>query len=205
MSKFFQSKGFIWGLSILIIVGAIVGYYWFKTANSTIRIDLAALSAPEVDLTSPQSGTLNAVYANEGDMVAVNTPVARVGNALIKTNSAGKIVTINGGVGRSVNMGETVVILIDPSTLQVVGQLAENQNLKDIQVGQNVYFTVDAFGSQRFYGTVSEVGSTADTSNIAFQSSGTRQIQNFDVKVQFDAIQFPQLKNGMSARIWVIK
>jgi hypothetical protein len=28
-------------------------------------------------------------------------------------------------------------------------------------------------------------------------------VQKFDVKVAYDQAQYPQLKNGMSARIWV--
>ena len=190
---------------IVLAAAAIGGYFWFKASNATILIDQASISAPEIDLTAPQGGILEAVYASEGDMVGANTVVARINNALIKTNSAGELITINGGVGRVVASGETIAILVNPSDLRVVGQLPENKGLVDIAVGQNAYFTVDAFGSQKFYGTVSAVSPTANTGNIAFQTSGTRQTQNFDVKIQYDPTQYPNFKNGMSARIWIVK
>ena len=205
MPKIFKKKGFIFVLAILIIAGAIGGYFWWQSANSKIAIDQAQIFAPEIDLTSAHGGTLEAVYANEGDIVGSQALVARVSGELIKTSSAGEIIKINGGIGRVVNPGETMAILINPAELSVVGQVPENKGLVDIHVGQNAYFTVDAFGSQKFYGTVSEVSPTANTGGIAFQSSNTRQTQNFDVKIRFNHTQYPDFKNGMSARIWIIK
>jgi multidrug resistance efflux pump len=205
LAKIFKNSGFVFGLIIVVLVGAVIAYFWVKSNNSKIFINQAAISAPEIDLTAPQGGTLEAVYVNEGDDVAANAIVARVHNALIKTNSAGRIITINGGIGRVVAQGETIAILINPSDLRVVGQVPENKGLTDIAAGQNAYFTVDAFGSQKFYGTVSEISPTANTGNVAFQTTGSRQTQNFEVKVQYDASQYPEFKNGMSARIWIIK
>jgi multidrug resistance efflux pump len=205
LDKTSKNKGLIWVGLLIIIIALAVAYFWLKSVNSTIAVSQATVSAPEIDLTSAQGGILKDIYVNEGDMVPANTLVARVNNELIKTNSAGEITTINGDAGRNVAPGETVAIMINPDNLRVIGQEPENKGLNSIYVGQSAYFTVDAFGSQKFYGTVSEISPTADTSNMAFQSSGTRQTQNFDVKVSFNQTQYPNFKNGMSARIWIVK
>ena len=205
MNKNSKNKGLIWAILLIFIIGLAIAYFWLKLANSTISVSQALISAPQIDLTSAQGGVLKDIYVNEGDVASANTPVARVNNEVIKTNSAGEITTINGDIGRNVAPGETVVIMINPENLRVVGQVPENKGLNSIYVGQNAYFTVDAYGSQKFYGTVSEVSPTADTGNMAFQTSDTRQTQNFDVKVSFDLAQYPNFKNGMSARIWIVK
>ena len=69
-------------------------------------------------------------------------------------------------------------------------------------VGDVAKFTVDTFGSKEYYGVVDEVGQTSQisaTSNIFNQ----RPVNEFDVYVRFDPAKYPELKDGMSARIWV--
>ena len=46
---------------------------------------------------------------------------------------------------------------------------------------------------------------TAESSDVVFTVSDQRQEQNFDVKIKFDTTLYPELKNGMSAKIWVYK
>jgi len=77
--------------------------------------------------------------------------------------------------------------------------------LSDIKVGQSAIFTVDAFGSKQYSGIVDQINPTSDTGDIVFNISGTRQEMNFDVKVRFDVNQYPELKNGMSAKLWIYK
>lgn len=200
-----KKNSVIFLIIVILLAGATGVYFWLKSSQATILIDQASISAPEIDLTAPQGGFLKEVYVSEGDMVETNTVIARVNNALVKTSSAGEVITLRGGIGRVVSAGETIAILIDPNSLHVVGQMPENKGLASISVGQQAYFTVDAYGTQKFYGTVSEISPTANTGNVAFQTSGTRSTQNFEVKIDFDPTSYPQFKNGMSARIWIVK
>ncbi len=64
-------------------------------------------------------------------------------------------------------------------------------------------FTVDAFGGQTFTGVIDEVAPTSNQSGIVFNISNQRQVQQFDVKARFDTTAYPQLRNGMSARMWI--
>jgi multidrug resistance efflux pump len=94
---------------------------------------------------------------------------------------------------------------MDPSTLRVVGQVDENKGLADVHVGAPVRFTVDAFGAKEYLGVVDEVSPTAHAGDVVFNISDQRQVQTFDVKVRFDTAAYPELKNGMSAKIWIYK
>ncbi len=72
-----------------------------------------------------------------------------------------------------------------------------------MKVGDPAAFTVDAFGSNRYQGIVDEVSPTSRASDVVFDISSQRPTNEFDVKVRFDPTKYPELKNGMSARIWV--
>lgn len=189
-------------LGVLALCGAFV--YW-QISNQQIAIDKSQISAPIINLSPTTQGTLNSVYVNEGDTVNANTVVAEVGTELIKAKTSGLIISVNKDIGTVFNPGQTVVSMIDPSELRVVGQIDENKGLSDIHVGQRASFTVDAFGSKKYYGIVDEVGSTSQESGVVFNISDQRQTQVFDIKVKFDINQYSELKNGMSAKLVIYK
>jgi len=64
-------------------------------------------------------------------------------------------------------------------------------------------FTVDAFGSRKFQGIVDEISPTARQEDIVFNISDKRQTNQFDVKIRFDVSAYPEIKNGMSAKVWI--
>ncbi len=150
-------------------------------------------------------GTLQEVFVNVGDLVQTSAPIARVGNELIKANSDGQILSINTNIGDNFGPGQTVATMINPDDLRVVGQVEEDKGLKDIKIGQQAIFTVDAFGSKQYSGIVDQINPTSNAGDIVFNISDTRQEMNFDVKVRFDINQYPELKNGMSAKLWIYK
>lgn len=191
---------------IVIVVGGGIGAVAYMLAsNKTVYIDTAQIEAPLVDLSPTAPGVLNEVYVEEGQTIPPNTVVAEVGTELIKSTAGGLVVTVNNNIGKEVSPTDVIVETIDPTQLRVVGQVQEDKGLIDIAVGDKATFTVDAFGGQQFDGVVSEVSPTAQSSDVVFNVSDQREEQNFDVKVQFDTSEYPQLKNGMSARIWVYK
>ena len=199
-NKWVRSGGLI--AVVLIIAGAIL--YW-QMSSSRIGIDLSQISAPTINLSPDGGGTLNQVYVHEGDMVAANTPVAVVGDELIKTKVAGEIITVNNDIGKIFNHGETVVAMIDPTQLRVIGTIDENKGLSSIMVGQQVFFTVDAFGSKKYSGVVDEISPSSHQTSVVFNISDARPTQQFDIKVRFNPSQYPELKNGMSAKITIFK
>jgi multidrug efflux pump subunit AcrA (membrane-fusion protein) len=189
-------------IGVLILASAGIAAYLISSGN-VVAIDTSSIVAPEIDLAPTTGGRLNAIYVNEDDVVPANTPVALVGTEVLETKVAGLVVQVNNTIGAQIAPGQTVVEMIDPSQLRVVGRIDEDKGLSKIQVGDPVSFTVDAFGSQSFQGVVDEIAPTSNQSGIVFDISTQREVQQFDVKVRFNTDTYPQLKNGMSARMWI--
>jgi multidrug resistance efflux pump len=191
------------GIIVALIAALAGGFIYWQIISKRVYVDAASIVAPEIDLSPSQAGILEGVYVNEGDAVNANQTVARVGDDLIQTKVAGIIVSVPDTVGAQVNPGTPVVTMIDPTQLRVVGQVDENKGLDRIQVGDPVTFTVDAFGSKQFSAVVDEISPTSQQSQVVFNISDQRQEQQFDVKARFDTTAYAQLKNGMSARMWI--
>lgn len=185
----------------ILAVGAVAAY--LLIAHNRVAIDTASIQAPLIGLTSSVPGRLTAVYVQPADHVAANQPVALVGTQVITSKVAGLIVAVDDAVGSQVNAGTNVVTMIDPAQLRVVGRIDENKGLAQVRVGDPVTFTVDAFGGRSFTGVVDEIAPTSNQSGIVFNISSQRETQQFDIKARFDTSAYPELKNGMSARLWV--
>lgn len=189
--------------AVALIAASAAGIVYWQVTSARVYIDTATIEAPLIELAPSQAGTLQNISVHPGDSVPANTVVAQVGNELIKTKVAGVIVATSGTIGAGADPSQPVVTMIDPTALRVVGKVDENKGLSSIRVGDTVVFTVDAFGSKQYQGVVDEVAPTAEATQIVFNISGSRQVQQFDVKARFDTTAYPELKNGMSARMWV--
>jgi multidrug resistance efflux pump len=188
----------------IVLIAAVCGFLiYFMTVSTRVAIDTALIQAPTIELAASQPGTLQEVYVNPGDEVAANTVVARVGNELIKTKVAGVVITIAEKLGTQVSPSQPIVEMIDPTQLRVVGKVDENKGLDRLQVGDSVVFTVDAFGGREFSAVVDEIAPTSEQSGVVFNISDKRAVKQFEIKARFDAASYPELKNGMSARMWV--
>jgi multidrug resistance efflux pump len=200
-----RNKIIIMASIIVIILAGIGGLIYWNTVSARVYIENASVSAPVTNLVPIVGGTLQEVYVNVGDLVNMSSPIARVGNELIKAKSGGQILSVNSNIGASFGPGQAVATMINPNDLRIVGQVQEDKGLKDIKVGQTAIFTVDAFGSKEYSGIVDEISPTSNQGDVVFNISGTRQEMDFDVKVRFNKIQYPELKNGMSAKLWIFK
>lgn len=201
-----RKKIILWVVVALVVIGGVGGGLYYYVSSKTVYIDLSQIQAPIIDLSPTNSGILQAVYVNPGDMVSANQPIALVGNQVVEAQTAGEIVSTNNNIGQYMNTmtgAGTVATMIEPSQLRVVGNLDENKGLDNVNVGDPATFTVDAFGGEQFKGVVDEVAPTSEQSDVVFNISDARPTNQFAVYVRFDPNQYPQLKNGMSARIWV--
>ena len=198
-----RNKIIIVAVSVFVlIIAGIAGLIYWNTISSRTYIDNCQVSAPVTNLIPTVGGQLQEVFVNVGDSVGANALIARVGNELIKAPSKGQILSINTNIGATFGPNQPVATMINPDDLRVVGQVQEDQGLKDIKIGQTAIFTVDAFGSKEYRGIVDEI---SPTGSGVFDVSGTRQENKFDVNVRFDVNQYPELKNGMSAKLWIYK
>ena len=188
---------------IVVIFGAMIGFLYIQSVRGTVFIENSDLEAPVINLSSSTPGTLNALYVKTGDVIPANTQVALVGTTIVFAKEAGIVSDTPDAIGGYYAPGMTVVSMIKVSDMKVVGQIEENKGLEDVAVGQRATFTVDAFPGRTYNGTVDEVSPTSDDTGIAFSISDQRPTKKFDVRVRFDYTQYPELKNGMSAKITV--
>jgi len=200
-------KKFLTALLGTIILSAALagGFMYWRLSQNRIYIEKSQIFATAINLSPKSSGVLEEVYVNEGDQVLSDTVVARVGNELIKTKVNGKITFVNKNFGTMVGPGVAVVSMIDSGELRVVGRAEEDKGLQYISVGQQAMFTVDAFSGKKFFGTVDEISPVSHDSDVVFNISNKREVKQFDVKVRFDTALYPELKSGMSAKIWIYR
>jgi len=190
---------------IAFLVAGAVALFYLYLSQSYIYTENGDIEAPAIQLSSATGGTLENLFVRPGDEVAANEMIAQVGNDTVKTKDAGVIISVNNNIGKNFAPNEAVATMINPADLRLVAQVEEDKGLADVKVGQKVSFTVDAYGGQKFSGIVDEVSPTAKSGDIVFNISNTRQEQKFNVKIRYDVSSYPQLKNGMSAKVWIYK
>lgn len=191
---------------LFVLAGAIIGgYAYWKNTSNKIYIEKGEISAPQIDLSAQTGGVLEKLWIKEGDIVTRNQPIAQIGDEIVRSREDGLVIKSQNEIGKNFNHGETVASIIRLEDLRVVGTLSEDKGLKDIQVGQKVVFTADAFGGKEYEGFVDEISSSAKEKGLAFSISDKRPTSEFTIKVRFNTSAYPELKNGMSAEIWVYK
>jgi multidrug resistance efflux pump len=190
-------------LGVIILV--LTGIATYQILNNRIVIDTAEIYAPTISLAPSSPGILEKVYVSEGDEVSKHKIVALINGEALRTESDGVIISVKNIPGSIVSSANPIISMINTRDLRVIGHIDEDKGLSDIIVGQNVIFTVDAFGSKKYYGTVEEISPSARQQDIVFSISDKREVRQFDIKVKFDVDKYPELKNGMSARMKIYK
>jgi multidrug resistance efflux pump len=189
------------GLIAVLVIGGTAGIsYWLSTMGR-VYTDKAMVSASVTSISPSAPGTLEDVYVNVGDIVGPDTVVARVGNELLKTTTQSIVTDVNTAIGTTFAAGSPVVKVVDPDDLRVVAHVDEDKGLSSIKIGDQAVFTLDAFGSRSFQGIVDEISPSARQGDVVFNISDKRQINQFDVKIRFDVTAYPEIKNGMSAKV----
>ena len=79
----------------LVIIGSAGGLIAWKILSGRVYMENSSISAPVINLSPISGGILEEVFVNVGDNVQDSAPIARVGDELIKAQSAGEILSIN--------------------------------------------------------------------------------------------------------------
>lgn len=200
------SKKMLGGAAIVfLLAGIAAGFLYFRVAESRVYDENAEIQAPAVKLAPEKPGILREIYVQEGDIIPKNFVVAKVGEELVKAKEAGLVIQAEKEIGKIASASDPVATIINPKELRVVARLEENKGLDRIKIGQRVIFTVDAFGSEEYQGVVDEIGASSRESALTFNISQQRPTREFNVKIRFNINQYPELKNGMSAKVWIYR
>ncbi|MBI5304213.1 MAG: HlyD family efflux transporter periplasmic adaptor subunit [Chloroflexi bacterium] len=190
---------------VLGVIGLLAGFRYWQDAQSKVYIEKSGISAPVISVGPETAGILKALFVKEGDRVSVGQQLFNVGDRVTSARAPGIITMIQNTPGQFAGSQTAIVQMYDPNQLRVIGHIQEDQGLSDIRVGQKVMFTVDAYGSKEYQGTIERVAAAADQGNVVFSISDKRQQSIFSVTAAFDVSAYPELKNGMSAKMWVSK
>ncbi len=195
--KQFRKKFLI--LSLLLIL-LITMYYFIKT-EKRVFIENSLVSAPITSISSEVPGKLMKNLVFEGDFVKKGDLLAIVGTENLKAYSDGLVVKVNRQIGSIINAQIPVVQTINLNDIKIVGTIDENKGLNQIKIGQPVSFTVDAYPNKTYFGYVDEIAPSAKQTSLAFSISSERPTQQFEVFVRYNPYKYPEIKNGMSAKI----
>ena len=193
------------GIIFLIVLFAIAGVLYWNDLTSKIYVENARVTAPVISISPGTPGVINELYVSSGDHVTRNQILAKVGDEVLRAKTSGVITGVEDTPGQTVTALSPVISMIDTRKLRVVGRVQEDKGLADISPGQHVEFTVDAFPASHYQGEVEKVAPAAREGDIVFSISDKRQEQEFDVTISYDVIAYPELKNGMSAKMWIYK
>lgn len=189
-------------ITILVILVS-AGFVYFQKVKDRVFIDNSMISAPIIPIAPLAPGNLDKLYVYDGQVVKKGEPIAEVGDQTIRARQDALIVKAQNITGSVISAQNPAVSLIKLSDIRVTGTIDENKGLERIKVGQIVLFTVDAFAGKTYRGFVDEISPTAKQTQIAFSISSERPTQQFEVFAKFDTSKYPEIKNGMSARMTI--
>lgn len=188
---------------IAVILITIFSYIFYATRTGRIFIDDSLVQTPIVSIAPNVPGKLTELDVYEGERVRKGDSLAVVGGQTLYADTNGLIILANNQIGSLVSANVPIAQLITAENMRIAGTIDENKGLSDIQVGQVVSFTVDAFPGKTYWGYVDEISPSAKQTQIAFSISSERPTQQFVVYARFDATKYPEIKNGMSAKMVV--
>lgn len=190
-------------LIAIILLGSIGGLGYWLYIQKRIYTDKAEIDAPYIEISSKSGGQLEKLMVKPGDQISENTILAQVGNQIITNDQAGLVVSVRDNIGKIFSPGESIITMVYPNELRVIGHIDEDKGLEKLKVGQRVIFTVDSQGAKKYFGVVDEISEVSNASSVVFNISDKRAIKQFDVKIRFNINQYPELKDGMSAKLWI--
>jgi len=190
--------------AVLVIFFSVMAtvFFYLKTTQR-INIENSVVSSPIIPLSSSTPGKLKTISAIEGQKVKKGDALAIVGTEIIRPYTDGIIVETNKQIGAFTSPQTPIVKMINTSEMRIDGTIDENKGLSQIKIGQVVSFTIDALPGQTFWGYVDEIAQSAKQTGATFSISSERPTQQFEIYARFDSNSYPEIKNGMSAKMTV--
>ncbi len=195
-----------------VVMLSIVGYYvynntfYVSTEDAHVSGDIAKVNAQiqgklvELDVVEGEK-----VYKDQiiGRLESPNQTDSGIEQTLLRAPIDGTVIKKQGVTGEILSPGQTVVMVVDPSSLYLVANIKETQ-LNRIALGQEVDVTLDQFGNQKWSGKVSLIGQASNSTFSLISTSGgstfTKVVQNVPIRVTVDT-NGAQLVQGTNAEV----
>jgi multidrug resistance efflux pump len=190
-------------LIVIVAVALIAGYVFYQVLRDRVAIEDSLVQAPMVTISPETPGKILDMKVYEGEKVKRGDTLAIVGTSSLNAYQDGLVVSVNNAIGSIASAQTPVVQMINFADMRIAGTMDENKGLDKVKIGQIVSFTVDALPGMTFWGYVDEISPTAKQTQLQFSVSSERPTQQFLIYARFNAYAYPQIKNGMSAKMTV--
>lgn len=188
---------------ILAVIAVVGGILFYQIRQGRVFIDNSLVSNTIITLAPTTPGKLTRLVIYENENIKKGDPIADVDGNTLYADTDGLVIMANNQIGSIVSTQNPVGQMINLSDMRIAGTIDENKGLSDIRVGQVVSFTIDALPGKTFWGYVDEISPSAKQTQAAFSISSERPTQQFVVYARFNAQKYPEIKNGMSAKMTV--
>lgn len=183
---------------MLVLLGAIGGYYWYNNTCFVITDD-ARVTGDLIKVNTQITGKLLEFNIEEGERVSrdqilgrqdmTNLSDANLEQSLIRAPISGIILKRLGNIGEVAAAGQATAIIVDPQKLYITANVEETK-LGKVKQGQMVDITIDQMKGKKFTGKVKYVGQASNSafSILPASTSGTftKVIQRVPVKIALD-------------------
>lgn len=204
-------------LAVVVVIAAFFGYRYYYNATHFVWTDNAQVAGSIIQVGSLNAGQVSAVYTDVGQSVKQGQVVARVavpepvaatasGQAKLTVTQAqnqtvdvtapltGVVVARTADPGSTVQAGQPIVEVVDPTQLYVIANVNET-DVDRIKVGEPVDVSVDSLGVA-LPGRVEAItpASAASFSLIPQQNASgnfTKVVQVIPVKISVDYGTYP--------------
>jgi multidrug resistance efflux pump len=187
----------------LIMLFTLLGFLFYQVRRARVFIDTSVIEAPIITIAPQTPGKLLEMDVYENETIKKGDLLAIVSGQSLYADTDGLIITTNDQIGSLTSTQNPTVQMINTKDLRVAGTIDENKGLSDVKVGQPASFTVDALSGKTFWGYVDEVSPSSKQTQLSFSISSERPTQQFVVYVRYNGEKYPEIKNGMSAKLTI--
>jgi HlyD family secretion protein len=154
--------------------------------KADLDLKIAGARTADIDIALANVTVAEGVYQNA---------IANLEKKILRSPADGTVTKVDIKVGEQASALAPVIVVQDVGKLYIEADINES-SIKNVQMGQVVDFTIDAFGSgQQFKGSITQVEPSATI---------TDGIVNYKVKASIegsDTIEYTNIKPGMNANI----
>jgi multidrug resistance efflux pump len=201
----------------LLEAGALAGNYFLNTSHY-VSTDNAQVDGDKVDINAPMTGTLTRWTVTKGSQVTKQEIVGRIRiqgsgaqpQRAIRSPGHGTIAVNHAVNGQYVTAGTEMATAYDLNRIFVTARVDETE-IRNVQVGQQVDISVDAFPHVPFTGLVEDVQDSSAGEFSIFPGLDTdptnpqKVTQYIPVKVEFTNTGGVVLAPGMNVTVHIHK
>ncbi|MFE7084152.1 HlyD family efflux transporter periplasmic adaptor subunit [Priestia megaterium] len=196
-------------IGIVVVLALIIGggYYYIQQSNY-VSTDNAKVSGDLYTIVAPAAGKVKSVTTENGQDVSKDEEVATLqtekGSTTVVAPEEGKIIKTEVKENDSVQAGQKLASEVNMNKLYILANIDEDE-LKDIEVGDDVDVTVDGDTETKIDGNVEEIGFAANSVFSLMPSSNndgnyTKVSQTIPVKISISNYSEDVLP-GMNAEV----